>query len=67
MPTSAEQTFARLQHETAKRHAHARSCQQSPERCQQCIDNRRFFDSLPLDTLARVLGDSSRLVDKTTV
>lgn len=55
MPTSQEQTLETIKRETSKRHAHARTCQQSPERCPQCIDNRRYFDSLPLETLARVL------------
>lgn len=55
-----EVAFDTIKAEANKRHKHARSCDKSPDVCKACKDNRAYFDSLPLDTLARVLADTGQ-------
>jgi len=53
-------SFETIKHEAQKRHAHARTCKSDPMTCKQCIDNRRYFDALPLEQLARVLDTTTK-------
>lgn len=48
-----------VQSRVTRIHAHARTCKADPSRCPDCVDNRRYMDSLPLTTLARVLQDTT--------
>ncbi len=51
--------YETVKRQAASRHNHAKGCKASPDTCKVCKDNRAWFDSLPLDTLARVLADDS--------